>query len=359
MTGDTVGGVWTFTLELAGALAGRDIEVMLATLGGEPSERQLAEARSLPNLRLATSSYKLEWMDDPWRDVKASGLWLLDLAREFAPDVIHLNSYGHGALPWNAPVLIAAHSCVLSWWAAVRREPAPPAWDRYRQETARSLRSAGLITAPSRAMLRAVETHYGPGLPPSRVVENGGSGRRYWRGAKDNFVLTAGRLWDDAKNVAALAGVARRLSWPVYAAGDDRGPNGKPVDAGGCRCLGQLGSDELAGWYARAAIFAAPACYEPFGLSALEAAFSGCALVLGDIESYREIWGDAAMFVDPHNPLALEAALRDLIDDRAKREAMASRAFARAQGFTADRMAEGYADAYAWLAEVRSMACAS
>ena len=63
--------------------------------------------------------------------------------------------------------------------------------------------------------------------------------------------------------------------------------------------LGRLSAGELADWYARAAIYALPARYEPFGLSALEAALSGCALVLGDIPSLREIWGDAALFVPP------------------------------------------------------------
>lgn len=359
MTGDTVGGVWTFTVELATALASRGIEVMLATLGGEPSERQRAEAKAVPQLRLAASSYKLEWMDEPWCDVEESGAWLLDLARQFRPDVVHLNSYGHGALPWNAPVLITAHSCVLSWWDAVRCGPVPPAWNRYRHEVERSLRAVDLITAPSRAMLGAVEAHYGPGLPPSRVVDNGRCRSGYRSGPKENLVLTAGRLWDEAKNFAAVAAVAPRLSWPVYAAGDERGPSGKPIDTGGCRCLGRLDAQELAGWYARASIFAAPAHYEPFGLSALEAALSGGALVLGDIESYREIWGDAAVFVNPNDPPALEAALRDLIADAAKRETLAARAFARACHFTRDRMAHGYADAYSWLAGARSMACAS
>ena len=36
---------------------------------------------------------------------------------------------------------------------------------------------------------------------------------------------------------------------------------------------------------------ATPAIYEPFGLSALEAGLCGCALVLGDIESLREVLG--------------------------------------------------------------------
>src|SRR5579884_2630204 len=100
MTGDTVGGVWTFTLELAEALGRRGVEVALAAMGGVPTESQRAEAARITNLRLFESSFKLEWMDDPWDDVRDAGTWLLDLERSLAPDVVHLNSYGHGTLRW-------------------------------------------------------------------------------------------------------------------------------------------------------------------------------------------------------------------------------------------------------------------
>jgi hypothetical protein len=36
MTADAVGGVWTYALELSGALARHDIEVVLATMGPLP-----------------------------------------------------------------------------------------------------------------------------------------------------------------------------------------------------------------------------------------------------------------------------------------------------------------------------------
>ena len=49
------------------------------------------------------------------------------------------------------------------------------------------------------------------------------------------------------------------------------------------RPLGVLAPAELRRKLERAAIFAAPALYEPFGLGILEAAAAGCALVLGDI----------------------------------------------------------------------------
>jgi len=79
LTTDTVGGVWTYALELARALSPHNVEVLLATMGAPVSAEQRAEAAALPNGRVAESAYKLEWMDDSWDDVRRSGDWLLDL----------------------------------------------------------------------------------------------------------------------------------------------------------------------------------------------------------------------------------------------------------------------------------------
>jgi glycosyltransferase involved in cell wall biosynthesis len=97
---------------------------------------------------------------------------------------------------------------------------------------------------------------------------------------------------------------------------------------------------------ARAAVFALPARYEPFGLAALEAAFAGCALVLGDIASLREVWDDAALYVDPDDDDALEAALRTLIDDDTLRREYARRARTRATLYTTERMVDAYVELY-------------
>lgn len=352
MTGDTVGGVWTFTLDLAEALAAHGIEVVLATLGGKPKEDQRATAAAIPNLRMYASRYRLEWMDDPWDDVEESGRWLLALAEEVRPDVVHLNSFGHGALAWRAPVVLTAHSCVLSWWDAVKRSPLPPRWNRYRYEVARSLHAADWITAPSHAMHRSLLENYGPGLPECRVIHNGRKQRRE-HADKEPFVLTAGRLWDEAKNVSAVARIASRLPWPAYVAGECG------AELTGCRALGRLSQDALAGWYARAAIYAHPARYEPFGLCVLEAAMAGCALVLGDIESLREIWGDCAVYVAPDDSDALQAALLRLIGDPQLRMEMAARSTERARTFTPARMAQQYAEVYHAAANARRYACAS
>src|SRR4051812_601896 len=116
MTADTIGGVWTYALDLCRALGGHGIKVMLATMGDSPSADQRAQVAALGNVTLGESRFKLEWMTEPWQDVRAAGEWLLDLERSFRPDVVHLNGYAHGSLPWNGPAVVVAHSCVCSWW---------------------------------------------------------------------------------------------------------------------------------------------------------------------------------------------------------------------------------------------------
>lgn len=353
MSADTVGGVWTYALELARALAPRGAAVALATMGAPLSPAQRAEAEAAPNLSLFESAHKLEWMDDPWEEVAAAGEWLLGLERQLRPEVVHLNGYAHAALPWSAPTVVVGHSCVLSWWEAVKGEAAPARWGRYAEAVRRGLRAADLVITPTAAMLHALERHYGP-LGEARVIANGRDPARFAPRPKEPFVLSAGRLWDEAKNVAAVAAAARELAWPVLVAGEAARPEGDPDPAGlrldNLTLLGRLAPAALAEVMGRAAIYALPAHYEPFGLSALEAGLAGCALVLGDIPSLREVWGDAALFVPPADAEALRRALSRLIADDALRDDLARRARARALGYGPSRMARGYLERYSSLA---------
>jgi glycosyltransferase involved in cell wall biosynthesis len=346
MTTDTVGGVWTFSLELCAELCGRGATVLLAACGGEPDAAQRAAAQRIAGLELCTSRAKVEWMQDPWRDVDWTGAWLLELARRFRPDLVHLNEYSHAALDWPAPVVVVGHSCVLSWFAAVRHEQAPPAWDEYGRRVRAGLAAADLVVAPTAAMLAALQRYHGP-LPRTRVIMPGAQPERFRPGDKEPMIFSAGRLWDEAKNVAALVRVAAELPWPVVVAGPAAfDGHGGEVRLPGVRSLGRVSQEARARWLGRASIYALPARYEPFGLSALEAALAGCALVLGDLQSLREVWGRAAVFVPPDEPDALAAALRRLVRDRDERHALARAGRARALELGARRMGTAYLSAY-------------
>src|SRR5690606_29600090 len=125
---------------------------------------------------------------------------------------------------------------------------APPAeWDRYKSAVREGLRHAGLVVAPSCAMLAQIARHYG--LPANaRVIYNGRDGDPYPPDAKEPFILSVGRLWDEAKNAAGLAAIAPRLKWPVRVAGETRRPHGEEivlpkVELLGCRSAAELRED--------------------------------------------------------------------------------------------------------------------
>lgn len=345
MTADTVGGVWTYAIELARGLAERGVEVALATMGDPLNDSQREKADRIPRLKVFESTFKLEWQEDPWRDVEKAGDWLLGLEERFSPDLIHLNGYAHGSLPWSAPKVMVGHSCVLSWWQAVKGGSAPEDWDRYASEVSAGLAAADLVIAPSNAMLGSLLKHYGA-LPWTRVILNGRDTKAFKPTAKEPIVFTDGRLSDEAKNLEALETVAPRLSWPVFVAGENHHPDGGEARPHHTRLLGNLSQRALSAWLGRASIYCLPARYEPFGLSALEAALSGCALVLGDIPSLREIWKHRAVFVPPNDPEALEDALNRLIQDPDRRASLAAGSRARALQLTPERMVDSYLAAY-------------
>lgn len=342
LTSDTVGGVWTFALELTDALAERGAQVTLAAIGDPlrpDQEDELARSRAHA---AHVATFALEWMPGSWRDLERAGEWLLELGEAARPDVVHASSYTHASLPWAAPVVLTAHSDVLSWFEAVRGSEAPPEWDEYRRLVGDGLAAADVIAAPTTAMLREIIRLYDP-PGPGVVVPNGRRPPSPHAAANEPIVMSAGRVWDEAKNVEALVRVAPRLDWEVVVAGE----GSTAAKNGNVTGLGRVGRTELDDLLARASIFALPSRYEPFGLGPLEAAHAGCSLVLGDIPSLREVWGEAATYVPPADDDALAAVLERLIADGTLRNELAARARRRAAEYSPARMADGYLGAYA------------
>jgi glycogen synthase len=346
MTADTVGGVWRYALALAAGLCRRGVEVHLASMGRLPDPSQFDQAAAIAGLTLHPRDFRLCWMEEPWHDLERAGNWLARLAARLQPDVVHLNDFGHAVMSWPAPVLLVGHSCVLSWWRAVHDADPPPEWSRYRELVRAGLRRADRVVAPTRAMAEALCRHYAPPVVP-QVIPNGLSAPAPVQTEKDPLILSAGRLWDAGKNIGALVEIATDLSWKMVIAGD-AGDGGSP-QAPEVEFTGHLDAARLQAHYARAAIFALPAYYEPFGLAALEAGAHGCALVLGDIPSLREVWGDAALYVEPNNRLELQTTLQTLIERPEIRRRYARRAVVRARRYDLETMTGAYQQTYGEL----------
>jgi glycosyltransferase involved in cell wall biosynthesis len=354
MTTDAMGGIFSHSVQLATALRRQGVAVTLASMGKSLSARQRAEVAAA-GAELFESEYRVEWMDEPWPDVERAGNWLLEIERTIQPDVVHINGYAHATLPWRSPAVVAARSCVFSWWRAVRATPAPDRYASYRAAVSSGLAAATCTVAPTAAMLRELTAEYGT-LRRSLVIHDGTASATSVAPVKQPFVLSVGRVWDPSKNIEALDAAAADLQVPVFVAGSLAGSEASATDRfPRVRLLGALRRPQLTQWMQDAAIYAAPALYEPFGTSILEAAAAGCTLVLANIPSLRELWGGAAVFVDPRDARALARTIEQLLEDGPRCQALGARAVARARTYGAELMALRYVSLYrSLLAERRT-----
>lgn len=362
LTADTVGGVWTYAQELVTGLLRRGMEVTLVSFGEMPELTQTRWTEGLRGLDFRPTPFHLEWMQEAATDIEASSEYLLNIIRETEPDLLHLSQYCYGSLDVDIPKIITAHSDVVSWWHAVHGDDPPDsAWSRwYRETVTNGLAGADAVITPSRWMLSQIKQHYGTPAS-STVIYNGRTPQHFNpHGSKDDRVVSIGRLWDEAKQVSLLA--ERSLGCAVTIAGalqspDEyhssfRGVYGESIDL-----REKLSASQVRSLLASASIYGATSRYEPFGLAPLEAALSRCALVANDIPTFRELWGQTAVYFPANDAEGLRTAVAKLRNDPALRLHYSGLAYQRARRlFSADSMVDEYLAVYRSLVPERSMA---
>ncbi len=347
LTADAVGGVWTWALDLAAAAIARGYRVRLLILGPRPSPERKRQAAAIIGLELVETDLPLEWTAANPAEVLEASARLTDLVAAHEPDLVHLSNPALAAEgPWPMPLVETLHSCVATWWAALHRDLAMPDDLRWRQElVGRGLARARTVTVPSLSFAQAASAVY-PDIV-FEVVKNGRHANGFApTGRPRARVLAAGRLWDEAKNMATLDAAAARLTLPVEAAGPVEGPNGARIELPHLRLLGELGAGAMRQKLARTAVYVSPARFEPFGLGVLEAAQVGCALLLSDIPVHRELWDGAAQFFEAEDAASLARAIEALMDDPAWVERLGGAARSRAERYGVDGMAAGMIGLY-------------
>jgi len=137
-----------------------------------------------------------------------------------------------------------------------------------------------------------------------------------------------------------LAGVDRGVGEQVRRVCVDEGSSDAVV------LLGAVDDEQLRALYQAAAGLAYPSLYEGFGLPLVEAMAAGTAVVGAQTAVTREVVGDAALLVDPHDPSAWRDALARLVTDSALRERLRAAGRTRAAAFTWERTARLTLDVY-------------
>jgi len=346
MTIDAVGGVWRYALDAARALGRDGIDVVLVGFGPRPDAGKLQEAARLRHVQLVWTLAPLDWMVREETDLDGIGALLSTLAADFHADVLHLNlpsqAFGLAAGP---PVVVVSHSCVATWWRAVRSGPLPPEWSWQQRRNRAGFDAADIVLAPSASHAAALVAAYGP-IARLQIVPNALEPPRRRRGRREPFVFAAGRWWDEGKNARVLDEAAALSPWPVIMAGPCEGPNGAVIHLDHARTVGEMPGEVVRSVMARAAIFAAPSRYEPFGLAVLEAAATGAALLLSDIPTFREFWTGAALFAAADEPGEMADRIGALAGDPDLRSHLGRAARERAAAFSPERQGMALRQAY-------------
>jgi glycogen(starch) synthase len=355
MTGDAVGGVLHYALDLAAGLAAHGVQTTLALLGPAPSEAQRQAAATVPGLRLVETGLALDWLAEDPAAATAAARGVSELACRYDVDLVHLNTPTLAGGSYDRPTVSVVHSCLASWWAAVRTGP-PPEDFRWRTEAlARGIAASKVLVAPSVALAAEIWRIYGR---RPLVVHNGRAVAKVRRSnAQSQLAITAGRLWDEGKDIATLDRAAGLTELPILAVGPTTGPNGSGIALHGLQSIGELAATEVRALLASKPIFVTSALYEPFGLAVLEAAQAGCALVLSDIATFRELWDDAAIFVPVRDAEGFGRALSQLAAAPERRAILGAAARERAQRYTIAALAGQMLQIYAGAISCSPRAC--
>jgi glycosyltransferase involved in cell wall biosynthesis len=156
------------------------------------------------------------------------------------------------------------------------------------------------------------------GLPESKISYAWLSGEHILRVERDDSViarngLTNGRyvLAVGSRNpnknldglIAAMSFLQDTETTLAIAGGGNSKIFGDGGETGGqIRELGFVSDSELRSLYEHAACFVFPSFYEGFGLPPLEALTLGTPVVVSRVASLPEVFGDAALYCDPHSP---------------------------------------------------------
>lgn len=349
MTTDTVGGVWTYSLELCRALMPYNLEIHLLGLGALPDDNQIKEINKFDHVTFYPTDFKLEWMENPWEDIRKTENKIETLCHIIEPDLFHFNNYISEKTCRNLPKITVYHSCVQTWWQAVNDCKAPEEWNRYIEHLKDACNTSDVVVFPTEAIKNtACQVH--EILSPCMVIHNAREMMVAEAVEREKIILCTGRIWDKAKNLKALCELADQLPWPIYVAGDNANPNTlERVTLDNVRFLGKLTFEELKYWLERTEIYINPALYEPFGLAVLEAAKAGCALALGNLDSLQEVWQENALYFNPKNEKQIVDTLLNFIENDELRKAYQQKAKKQSGQYNLKAMGESYYQTYQTL----------
>jgi glycosyltransferase involved in cell wall biosynthesis len=282
-----------------------------------------------------------------------------------AADVVHAHGYKAAALalPYarvrRVPLVVTWHNAVLDTGRGARA-------GRILQRVV--ARGADLVLAASSDLLAQAVTLgareavlspvAAPALAPARVSRPA-QRSALGLGPDDVLVVTVTRLAPQ-KNLDLLLDVAARtidradVAYAVVGSGPLRDALARRIADEHLRVTLAGASDDVATWFRAADLALLPSRWEARALVAQEAMLAGVPLVATRVGGIPELVGQAAVLIDPDDPAAAAAVVRELADDPEARRRLADAGLQRAATWPdEDDVADDLAGLYRHVLTVR------
>ena len=108
-------------------------------------------------------------------------------------------------------------------------------------------------------------------------------------------------------------------------------------------------SEDLPALYALGKIFVYPSFFEGFGIPIAEALWCGTPVITSTVSCFQETAGDAALFIDPHQPDEIAQAIRTILENENERNAMINRGLTYVNKFSAETVSAEIMNLYSGL----------
>ena len=350
MTTDVKSEVWDYSLTLSRALLKHiNAEILMISLGGNPTDTQREELKDL-NIEFQFTDFS----PDLFADIEANPdiLKMKSLfestIKEFNPHIVHLN-HGYPNFDFNKPCVFACHGDLLNkkmWHSDTNRHGSlHQNLLNYKQIINKNLNKSDIIIAQSRFIAECIIKTYNfrKGI---KIIYNGIDYKPYSGMPETPTLLASGDLSDRSKNINLLLNIAYKLpdNIKIKIIGESLPDKKLPRNV---EFLGNLSGSELQEVYKNSSIYLALSSYEPNGLSSIQAAYSGCAILANDIPVFKELWGDCACIFEKDNVNSLMRCINNLVENRNLLELTSKNCQAKAlSSFNSKRMAYEYINLY-------------
>ena len=213
------------------------------------------------------------------------------------------------------------------------------------------IRNAKLLITVSEATKKDIHKHIG--VPLEKIHIAGNAVSDFWQKVEekptiDNYILTVGSL-DPRKNLKriiesflllednSLSLVIVGHKHKAFANLDLSIPE---QDSKRIFFTGYVTDEEIRTFYSHAKVFVYVSLKEGFGIPPLEAMRCECPVIVSDIEVFREVCGDAALYVNPFDNNSISQAIRSILEKEELRHNLVQKGIIRSYFFNWDKITE-------------------